>query len=339
MNRMRALFLILLLTLLLPLAASTASAEFSIDAASPDVPAVSEGDSLLALGSPPGPPPPTVVLGFASYGLVLGEELDAYSNGGDILCPNGDPTCFNIITFSVDRLATGLPGSPVAVEVGGNGAAGDVFTVKISGTGVTVSPVALLNDAPDNELTIGPPAESSIDALGTSRGAGPPLYFSIDPAAVPGAAARWGMPGLSAADLLLGPGPVPSVFATAAAMGLTPGDDIDGVAINDRVNIGVYDPGIDLVNITLAPGSPSLVGLGASPGDIIEVSPGPLGVFYTTGQMKLAPTDDMDALSMLDPPLGEPIPALGAWGLPGALVGVAGVAGLLGWRRRSRVDR
>ena len=144
-------------------------------------------------------PPPVTLIPAVAYGLILGEELDAFSNGSDTICTAGNPNCFTIITYSVDRAAVGAV-APVTTEVFGNGAAGDIFQFKVTGTGVVLMAPSLHTDAPLNDLTLAPPLESNLDALSTSRALGPPFYFSIAPAAVPGAAVRWIMPGLSAAD-------------------------------------------------------------------------------------------------------------------------------------------
>lgn len=306
------------------LAASTpGSAHFSIDAISPDVPAVGEGDALLA--TPPPTPPPFVAFPAVGYGLIPGEELDAFSNGGDTICPAGNPSCFTIITYSVDRAAVGAAPS-VSSQVSGNGAAGDIFVFQVTGTGVILTPPALLTDAPLSNLTIAP--QSNLDALSSNKSHGIPMYFSIAPGAVAAAAARWAMPGLTAADILLGPGPVPTVYATAAALGLAPGDDIDGLALFDAPPLGVLT-GADTVYISLAPGSPSLGTLVGTAGDIISVSPGIPAVVYAASLMDLAATDNLDALAMLDPPLPEPeasVPTLGAWGLGVLAATLGGVA-------------
>ncbi len=305
-----------------------AAVEFSIDAISPDVPAVGEGDSVV----PGAGPPPTTVLPASVFGLILGEELDGFSNGNDTICPAGNGACFTIITWSVDRAAIGAT-PPVTTEVTGNGAAGDIFTFEVSGTGVVITPPSLMSDATSNGLTIaaGGFGESNIDALTTNRNPALALYFSVDPAAVPGASVRWAMPGLSAADILLGPGPVPTVYATAAALGLVAADNIDGVAINDAAPLGVLSPA-DVVYVSLAPGSPSLVTIPASPGDIVQASPGAAAVIYPAALMGMAATDNIDGLSMVDPPLPPSVPGVGVIG-----VGLLSLAlGAIGLRRIAR---
>ena len=92
-----------------------------------------------------------------------------FTNGQDTICPAGDPTCFTIISWSVDRLSVAIPGSVVDTEVTGDGAAGDIFQYEISGTGVIVTPPSLLLNAPTLDLTIVP--ESNVDGIANGRDA------------------------------------------------------------------------------------------------------------------------------------------------------------------------
>lgn len=325
---MRVHWLVGLLGCSLLVGTAHAQVQFSIDAISPDVPAVGEGDSVVAGGGPP----PVTVLAASVFGLILGEELDAFSNGMDTICPAGNGACFTIISYSVDRAATGAV-PPVTTEVTGNGAAGDIFMFEVTGTGVVLTPPSLWLDSTSNGLTnvTGGGGESNIDALTTNRAPALALYFSIDAAAVPTASVRWAMPGLSPADILLGPGPTPTVYATAAALGLVPTDDIDGLAIMDGAPVGVLSP-TDVVYISLAPGSPSLGTIPASPGDILQAAPGVPIVIYPAGLMALAATDNLSALSMVDPPIPPAIPIFGVIGA-GAL---AAALAALGLRRIAR---
>lgn len=310
------------------LCASSASADFSIDAISPDVPGVGEGDVLLPGG---GSPPPLIVMPAGVLGLILGEELDALSTGVDTICPAGNPNCYTIITYSVDRAAVGLVGSQVAGQVAGNGAAGDIFKFEVSGTAVIITPPSVDTDALLNDLTIVP--ESNIDALSTGKALVPAMYFSVDPAALPGAGVRWAMPGLSAADILVGPGPTPTIYSTAVGLGLVAGDDIDGMAISDSTPFGTFSAG-DVVYVTLAPGSPSLTTIPASPGDIIQVAPGSPAVIYPAALMGLAPADNLSAISMIDPPLASPVPSIGTAGTVSIALLFATLGGFAIWRRR-----
>jgi hypothetical protein len=328
---MRLWWLVCLLGCSLLVGTAHAQVQFSIDAVSPDVPAVGEGDSVVS--GPPLGPPPITVLAAPVFGLILGEELDAFSNGMDTICPAGNGACFTIISYSVDRAAVGAV-PPVTTEVTGNGAAGDIFMFEVTGTGVVLTPPSLWLDATSNGLTIGAGGggESNIDALTTNRAPALALYFSINPAAVPTASVRWAMPGLSPADILLGPGPIPTVYATAAALGLAPTDDIDGVAIMDAAPVGVLSPA-DVVYISLAPGSPSLGTIPASPGDILQAAPGAPIVIYPAALMALAGTDNLSALSMVDPPIvNPPVPVIGVIGV--ALLSAALAA--MGARRITR---
>ena len=315
------------------LIAGSVSAEFSIDTVSPDVPAVAEGDILIGFTNLT--PPPLVVTPAASFGLLIGEELDALSNGIDTICPAGSPNCFTIISFSVDRATAGMATSVVAGQVAGNGAAGDVFQFEVTGAGVVLVPTSVNTDAPQNSLTIAP--QSSIDALATAHNVFTAEYFSIAPSVVAAASVRWGMPGLSPADILLGPGPVPTVYATEAGLGLVPGDDIDGIAINDAAPVGVLSP-TDVIYITLAPGSPSLAAIPASAADILQASPGVPAVIYGASLMGLLPSDNLDAISMLDPPINS-VPSIGPAAMLAAVVLFAGTGAGLLWNRGRATSR
>lgn len=87
------------------LSAGSVSAEFSIDTVSPDVPAVAEGDILIGFTNLT--PPPLVVTPAASFGLLIGEELDALSNGIDTICPAGSPNCFTPARYVIHNAGKG----------------------------------------------------------------------------------------------------------------------------------------------------------------------------------------------------------------------------------------
>ncbi|MGH7179267.1 MAG: hypothetical protein ACREJC_17955, partial [Tepidisphaeraceae bacterium] len=166
-----------------------------------------------------------------------------------------------------------------------------------------------------------------------------PFKISVDPST---AAAI----GVSPADILVlfAPGP-PPVWATAAALGLVAADDIDALAVHDLGLAGTFDAA-DVVYVSLAPGSPSLVpGAlfpgGASAGDVIQVFPAPAAIAISAATLGLAPTDNLNALSGFDPgpePEPEPVPALGAGGVT-TLVGVLLGLGVVAAGRRSRTNR
>lgn len=99
------------------------------------------------------------------------------------------------------------------------------------------------------------------------------------------------MMGLSVAVLLL----------PAAAIGLTPGDDIDALVY---IEDGVPGPSPgDTILFSLTPGSATLALLGASPADVLAASPGGVpGVFAPAGALALLTTDNIDALDVVPEP-------------------------------------
>ncbi len=252
--------------------------------------------------SPPGFP----LFPAAALGLLATENIDGFSYGSDQLQPLGS-NAFVVLTYSVDRLTAGIPGSIIAGQVGGDGAAGDKFRVTIRGDGTVVSLPALSSNARLHGLT--PlPGESDIDALSLpvgllERG----VYFSIDPATVAAAGARWMIPGgATGAHIFYVPPPIvippppgiiPIVYATPAMLGLSPTDDINAVAILDLGVVGMLDPG-DLVYVALAraAGNPIF-----PPADVIQVFPGPPTSIFVHTSLDLLIADDVDAITAYDP--------------------------------------
>ncbi len=86
-----------------------------------------------------------------------------------------------------------------------------------------------------------------------------------------------------------GSGPYIS-FASPMSMGLVSGDDIDALAVWDNPGagtIGIFDPGIDIIYISLTCGSPTAVGMGCA--SIIDVSPGFPILLYNEADFDLLP--------------------------------------------------
>lgn len=89
----------------------------------------------------------------------------------------------------------------------------------------------------------------------------------------------------------------PQLWARAGVLGLKSGDDIDALAVFFDDD-GVYDPNKDVVLISLAPGSPSLLAAGGDAGDVLQISPaGPPTVFVQGWKLGLKNSDNLDALS------------------------------------------
>ena len=286
-------------TLILTLWAGALLAQsFSVDLPSPGI-TPADGDSIFVPGgiivSPPPPPPiappPTLVAGSAA-----GIEVDAFSFHGPVYVPDG-------------AILSVTPGS---VGAAGGDHAADFFFAGFMSANILLldgNGVAAPGAAPP--LGLPEPSFANLDAL---DGTTPPplaaslLYFSVDPGT---AAGPYG--GASAADVFTGAGPgyslpggVPPVYATAAALGLAAADDINGLHYMEDGAPG--SSAGDMVYFSLAPGSPELGVLGASPADILLTSPGGAPVVaFAAALIGLLATDDLNALHMHMPGAGLPV--------------------------------
>lgn len=243
-----------------------------------------------ALGLPPGPgvPPPV--------------DVDAFTFS-QVALPG---TAVISVDFSVAPGSIGTPGSAVSIESGGIGFVdepADIFASAFGGTNVQVADGDGLPLGPPIPLILTEPG-SNVDGWDATPPFGPPafpgVYFSITPADAAGhpiyagSGAAW----IFFAPPVVGYSVTPALFATDVAIGLVPGDDIDGLAI---VEDGSFSPTPgDSIYFSLAPGSPTLVGLGASPADILVTSIGGApAVAFPAGSIGLLPTDDVDALDVV----------------------------------------
>jgi hypothetical protein len=283
--------IVVVFMMVLPLAVANGQ-DFSIDPASPEVPFLFSPADIVAQGGG------VTLVPSGWLGLTPADNIDGFSYGADFVRPvtPGNPLA---VRFSVSRTTVGMPATIVNAEATGNGAAGDIFWGFIIPNGGAAQGPWRLDDAPNIGLT--PlPAESDVDGVeGLNGGAVLPIaYFSLDAAT----AAAYGV---SAADVLyqvaVGTGaPPPMVFAAEAVMGLLPGDDIDAVAVFDLVAPGTFGVG-DFIFVSLTPGSPTLLALGASPASIIEISVfAPPFVTMTPAQSGLLLTDDVNAVTCYD---------------------------------------
>jgi len=291
--------------LVLCLADVAAARDISVDAISPEVPAKIANANLMVVD-----PSFRVGITGAALGLLPGEDFLGISYGADQSFPPDAPTPPNetMVQFSVTRVSVGMVGSPVAIEVAGNGAAGDVF--KVSTVGGVLGAPSKYSDTGWSGLT--PlPAQSAIDGLDRNsnhiRGDGTfvfPVYFTVDAAAA-------GRLGVAQSDILFvtkSGGLFPLVFyATTAAFGLVPGDVIDALAIRDQGIIGTFDAP-DRVYFTLAQGSPSLGLGGFSPADILTtLVGGPPAMAIAHAALGLLAADHIDALTISDPRDADPV--------------------------------
>jgi hypothetical protein len=263
--------------------------EFSIEGPSPQM--WSAADILLSAGS-------GVRFPSAALGLLTSDDVDSFSYGDDEIEPLG-PYNFVRIAYSVAAGAQGN-GGVIASQAQGNGVAGDKLQASFVGYQGMFFPVTapqLLSDAPLHQLH--PlPMETELDSLSLRKpGAAEfPVYFCVRPGQ-----------GFGAGDILMvvSNGAAPQLFASAAQLGLVPGDDIDALAIG-TMPVGSPRPlslgsGV-VVWVSLRAGSPTrgTVGLGGSDG-IIQVYPGSPTVVVDAPILGLAPGDELDAITGLDP--------------------------------------
>lgn len=234
------------------------------------------------------------------------DDLDALSYGSD-LSAEGEPELF----FSVGTGAQGAPGSAVRAQRDcppvDPGAApepeSDVFRSVPGGGNVLVldgnGPVGACTVAFPLGLVEGPTVRDDVDALDTrdssavdSDGDGVPerpVYFSLDTGS-PSLASL----GFAAADILTtSGGRPPTVFASAAELGLGEGDDLAALCLREDGD-GTYGAG-DVVYYTLTPRSLSLSSIGAGPGDILAPGSRPV-VVQRASLLGLAASDYLDAL-------------------------------------------
>ena len=217
---------------------------------------------------------PSIVFRAESLGLVAADDIDGLSFGLEPVFVSGRSYA---LEFSVDRAATGAPGTDVFAESshpGGPEAASDVFEKfepaapspplvpanrqVWDGNGSNAPTLQLLETSPDHSLG------DNLDALeGSPRIVDPnqdgvrdlPIYFSLAP----------GSPTLatisaSPADILVCAAPttaacgadaVPTVFIAHGALGLGPGDNLEDFSLDAAtgnvdftVSPGTADPGV-----------------------------------------------------------------------------------------------
>jgi hypothetical protein len=262
------------------------------------------------------PVPP--LLDPGDLGLGANDNVDGFSAGSAFVTTFPPPPGSHLaVQFSVDRASAGT--GAIATQVAGNGAAGDIFEVFCPVNQPCGAPTHAIDAAVQgpqqfnpNYLCLAAPG-ADVDAWENNLGfyAPPDSYFSLDPAS---ATANGVLPGDVLVNLAPPGGPF-VVYATAAALGLAAGDDIDALAVNEAAGgRGTWDPG-DSIYLSLTPASPSAAGLGG-PAAIVQVHSGSgPAVWATPGQLGLLATDNLDALTVYDPSVAGGIPTLTEWGL------------------------
>ena len=249
-----------------------------------------------------------------SMGLGAMDNIDGLS--ANTLTPE---TLSYYMVFSASRPSVGMAGTPFSVEAGNNQAASDLWRTLLTAGSPAASMAACAPFGPPaphflhrNQTAYNlartaaagaavAPGQDNIDAveLDVLDFTGDDIhdvdvYFSLD-AASPSLIA-------SGADIYFSPAAsgffVP--FAFPAALGLAGGDNLDSLVMWDRVNLGIADAGVDFALFSLAPGSPTLVAMGASPADIFVTSfAGGFCLFSPAGQLGLLGGDNVDGLDVL----------------------------------------
>ena len=266
---------------------------FSVSAGSP---ITSTGLSAAdVLGTASGP-----VIACEDLGLLCGagEDVRGLSYGYDFASPNLPP-----IQFSVVKGSRGIIGTAVRIEADCALAEpeADVFETVLNGAndqdldgngtacgtnagfGLGLTEGAYGDNVDEIErdpcLTI----DANCDGMPDE-----PVYVTLAP----------GSPTLSeiaatAADILIAsPDLPPQVWASRAQLGLTTGDVIDALCVQDNGD-ATYGA-TDRVLFSLAAGSPSLAKWAASPADALRPQ---YGVMYAAGKLGLLATDDVDGLA------------------------------------------
>ncbi len=276
-------------------------------------------------GIPGAPPPPSVAVPFAAWGLVPGDMVDAISDGIDpVFLPHLD-------YFSVTRASVGAPGSAVAAETAldtpptgpapgtAPGQASDIFLAGggvTSGTNILAPPTFgwTLGTSGGDEANANLITPSAPPAGGDNVTAydlamivpGSTIFFSLAPGSP-----TLGLLGATPADVLVSVAGLPAIFVPAAALGLPPGADMDALAIAPGFGPGGIEYSLTTATAAL---------LGLSGADILGVT-GAGGVMVVHGfaSLGLLPTDDVDAWDVDQRLVPEPA-ALGAMTLVLAVV-------------------
>lgn len=284
---------------------------FSLRPGSPEVvpanPNYSPADIFIGgFFPPPNIPPGVPFRPHYVFGLQMQHNIDGIAWGGappGVTYPPGGNNIQNVY-FSVDEPTVGI--APAIVnQVAGDGAQGDIFGQQNQGN--NLGPIQVhynANAGLGNNLGLTPNA-SCVDAWANAMPAGnlanAALLYSVDPATaaflgVDPADILWNVPG----------GPAVQLYATRAALGLVPGDDIDGLDCSAYPAAGAFAPiaAGDNVYFSLDRGSPTLVANGWSAADILYIVFGAMGapaVWANANDLGLKVTDNIDALDIWDP--------------------------------------
>ena len=303
------------------LAALPASAGVSLDRPSPSIGGCAAPVNAAQIFNlvPPGGgcdiagPGPVLEVMPPAFGLGGMDNVDGLST--NTFTPAG---LTYYLVFSGSRASVGVAATPFAAEAANNQAASDLWrTLVTSGSPAAAmaacAPVAIppphflhRNQTDFNLGRTAPagaavmPPQDNVDAveLDVLDVTGDDVhdfdaYFSLDPAS-PALA-------VSGADIYFSPAASGffGIFSFPFQIGLVANDDIDSLVMWDRMALGAMDPGFDLALFSLAPGSPTLAMIGASPADIFVTDfTGMFCLFTPANQLGLLPADNVDGLDV-----------------------------------------
>ncbi len=226
------------------------------------------------------------------------DDVDALSFGMDFE-EAAQPAIFSVASGS-----DGLPGTGVSGQAGCSPAQpqADTFVSDLDGDNTLLADGDGLGGACPTAPSFGlieTPVSDDLDALEGH----PPSAADVDGDGVPEApvflSLRGGSPTLGELDRVGGDilwtigGAQPGLYASAATLGLGPVDEVDAICVLDDGN-AIYEPSIDRVIFSLAPGSPRLSAIGAGQADLL--APGPR-IVLNAAALGLQSGDDVDALA------------------------------------------
>ncbi|MCI0399017.1 MAG: hypothetical protein L0332_28065 [Chloroflexi bacterium] len=256
---------------------------------------------------------PADILGVGGYPLVPCENLGLLCNDP----VTGAPDDIAGLSFGYDFVAIDLPPLQFSVAGGSQGASGTA--VRVEANCSPAEPRADVFETPADGSNY-QDLDGDGDACGSNSGFGlsltegatsdnvdaldrdpcqfadfncdgvpdDPVFLTLTPGSP-----TLGLLGATSADILIAAADyVPVVWAGSNSLGLLAGDRIDALCVRDNGN-GIYDGG-DRVWFSLAPGSPTLAALPATPADVLGAAP--LRLVYPAGQLGLLATDNVDAL-------------------------------------------
>jgi hypothetical protein len=274
----------------------------SADVFSVDYESTLNASSLYGFSNGNPPITPSVHVPGAVFPLLLGDDLDAVSNGFDAV------TKHDALFFSVDRTSQGLPGSAVAAQALLYQQASDIFVTSTSNQRTYTTPQGqnALHMNQDNlalqplidETIPNTGAQENLDAysrddldLNGDRYPDIQVFFSLA-AGSPSLSSPYGA---TAADILAyNPySGMTGIAFTSTQLGLQATDDLDALAMYAVTTLTCKPAAY----FSLAPNSPTLIAGGYSPADIFYTTfDGTFARVYTAAQLGLLETDNVDAL-------------------------------------------